>query len=318
MGLDGLSAELGALVQRYIKLTDRSPRAAARLFIYYLQRTITSRTLRRLGTFLALCVLPYLHTSGKRVRTRSDGTNAFAKRGYLLLGSALNMEQCGEIHRYLLGKRLIDTRGGAGIYDFSDRPVGTKLGDYTLDTVVHCPHVMELANRTDFLNLAAEYLGFTPTISNLSLRWSFPTQCPAGEVQTFHRDSEATSFKILVYLTDVDLTAGPHIYVVGSHRDRMPLRLRLYSDEEIARDYGERVVVTGRAGTAFAIDTRGIHKGAPPTDQPRLVLGIQYALLPCFLYEYMPVPRDTDRKFDEYVNRLIIRARRTEPDLPQL
>lgn len=302
----------GALVQRYLKLTDRSPRAAVRLFLYYAQRTITSRTLRRLGTSVALRALTYLHASGERAHTLSDETEVFAKRGYLPLGSALNKEQCCEIHRYLAGKRLVVDRGSGGIYDLSDRPVGTKLGDYTLDTVVHCPHVMELANRSDFLHLAFEYLGFTPTISNISLRWSFPTQSPAGEVQTFHRDSDVASFKILVYLTDVSPTAGPHIYVVGSHHDRMPFRLRLYSDEEITRDCGERVVVTGAAGTAFAIDTRGIHKGAPPTDQPRLLLGVQYSLLPCFLYEYMPVQRDTGTEFDAYINRLIILSRKTE------
>jgi hypothetical protein len=80
-------------------------------------------------------------------------------------------------------------------------------------------------------------------------------------------------------------------YVPGSHRERMPLRLRPYPDAEIARDYGAGVTVTGAAGTAFAIDTRGIHKGVPPLARPRLLLCIQYSLLPCLIYDDGPVDK---------------------------
>jgi len=66
------------------------------------------------------------------------------------------------------------------------------------------------------------------------------------------------------------------------------------------------VTVTGAAGTAFAIDTRGIHKGVPPLARPRLILCIQYSLLPCLIYEYAPVLR-AGATVDRYINRLIVR-----------
>jgi hypothetical protein len=293
-------------MQKYIRFRISHPYSTLRLVLYYSQRILTSRRLRRVGTYVLVHLLGWIHPLGRRPRTCTGLVRTFRRFGYLPLASALTRMQCDEIHAYLADKSLLDNRGTGRRFELLSRPVEVKLGDYELKTVIGCPHVLETANRHDFLNLATEYLGFTPTITNISLRWSFPTDSPAGEVQSFHRDSEVGSFKILVYLTDVDTGAGPHIYVPGSHHDRMPLRLRLYSDNDIARDYGASLTITGAAGTAFAIDTKGIHKGVPPMSRPRLLLGIQYSLLPCPLYDYDPIAQKT-MNFDAYINRLILR-----------
>lgn len=292
-------------MQTYLRFGDKA--STLRLCAYYLQRTLTSRRLRRAGRFLLLCALKSSRAPRARTPARSSVTGLLDQRGYAPLGWVFTQQQCGEIHAYLADKPLFDRRGTGQRFQLASKPAGVKLGDYELAAVAHCPHVLELANCADFLNLANDYLGFTPTITNLSLRWSFPGESPAGEVQAFHRDSELGSFKILVYLTDVDMHSGPHRYVPGSHRERMPLRLRPYSDADIARDYGAGVTVTGAAGTAFAIDTRGIHKGVPPVARARLVLCIQYSLLPCLLYDYAPVLR-AGVTVDPYINRLIVRA----------
>ncbi len=73
-----------------------------------------------------------------------------------------------------------------------------------------------------------------------------------------------SSWWTTTYPTDVHEHAGPHHYVAGTHRERMPLRLRLrrHADAEVAREHGGAVVVTGPARTAPMIDTKGIHKGA--------------------------------------------------------
>jgi hypothetical protein len=89
----------------------------------------------------------------------------------------------------------------------------------------------------------------------------------------------------------------------------MPLRMRRYSDVDIARSHGGSVMITGQAGTAFAIDNRGIHKGTPPMHGTRLLLVIQYSLLPCLVYEYEPVAYQGRGRFDPYINRLMIAAR---------
>ena len=293
-------------MHNYLRFGDKARYSTLRLCAYYLQRMLTNRRLRHVGRFLLLCALRCSRAPRARTPPRSSVTGLLRERGYAPLGWVLTQQQCAEMHAYLAGRVLLDRRGTGQRFQLASKPAGVKLGDYELDTVVHCPHVLELANCADFLNLASDYLGFTPTITNLSLRWSFPGESAAGDVQAFHRDSEPGSFKILVYLTDVDMQAGPHRYVPGSHQQRMPLRLRPYSDADIARDYGAGVTVTGAAGTAFAIDTRGIHKGVPPLARPRLILCIQYSLLPCLIYEYAPVLR-AGATVDPYINRLIVR-----------
>ena len=70
--------------------------------------------------------------------------------------------------------------------------------------------------------------------------------------------------KFFTYLTDVFKGTGPHVFIAGSHRDRAPLYARRYSEEELAKTYGEKAFITieGRRGTMFLADTSGVHKGA--------------------------------------------------------
>lgn len=189
-----------------------------------------------------------------------------------------------------------------------DVPAATRVGDYPPELVVDCPHIMELANHPTVLGLAQHYLGFMPLITGLGLRCSFPNPTASPDnVQQFHRDAEPGSIKLLVYLSDVDATSGPHHYIVGSHRERMPLRLRPYADAELAQRRDQVRTVTGAAGTAFMIDAKGIHRGMPPVQHPRLVLVVEYGLLPCLLYDYAPLPYADGERFDPYVNRLVIK-----------
>ena len=72
------------------------------------------------------------------------------------------------------------------------------------------------------------------------------------------------------------------------------MRLQPYSDDDIGRRYGASRIasITGQAGAGFAVDTHGIHKGMVPTQTPRLLLQIQYSLLPVYMYRY-DAPRRT-------------------------
>ena len=87
------------------------------------------------------------------------------------------------------------------------------------------------------------------------------------------------------------------------------MRLLPYSDDEIASHYGEACItsVTGSAGTGFAVDTRGIHKGMVPTQKPRLLLQVQYSLLPIYMYRYAAPQRTESGQLDGYINRLFVR-----------
>ncbi len=86
-------------------------------------------------------------------------------------------------------------------------------------------------------------------------------------------------------IVDTAVTASQfishHSFVRGSHR-RLPRALledRRYSDEEIHEHYAPDRFLTlaGPAGTFFAEDTRGIHKGTHLKKGYRLCLQLQYA-----------------------------------------
>jgi hypothetical protein len=275
--------------------------------MYYVQRVVTSRTVRRITNRVMVGALRTLHKpDGSPAFHKSSLAEHMKKAGYLELGKLLTREQCAEMRAYLANHVMVDARGSGRKFKIDEVPEGTRLGDYPLDTVVNCPHVLDIANHPEIIKIMADYLGFKPTIVSLGLRWSFPTGSSADPVQGFHRDAELASAKLLIYLTDVDHLSGPHAYVEGTHRERMPMRMRPYSDQDIARKYGASVVIKGLAGTGLAIDTKGIHKGIPPAQRPRLLLGIQYSLLPCFLYEYTPVRCKRAGLFDRHINRLMI------------
>jgi hypothetical protein len=64
--------------------------------------------------------------------------------------------------------------------------------------------------------------------------------------------------------------------------------------------------ITGPAGFGFAVNTHGIHKGMLPSHRPRLLLQIQYSLLPVYMYRYHPVVSQRAVSLDGYINRLFL------------
>ncbi len=178
-----------------------------------------------------------------------------------------------------------------------------------LQTVLSCPGILRLINSEPVLGLAGTYLGCLPTLSSIGLRWSFPSNSDACDVQRFHRDPDDWRFvKLFVYLTNVDHDSGPHVYVRGSHRRARGIRARAYTLGKIEAQYGRASVtpVIGKIGTAFMADTGGIHMGMPPRTRPRLLLAAQYSLLPVYAFRYAPLALVPKPAIDPYVNRLII------------
>jgi hypothetical protein len=293
-------------MQKYLSLSGGSRHARLKLLGYYAQRVCTSRRLRRATTRAVIAGLGALHGQDGRARTLSPAVEIMRAQGHVQLGRLLSAAQCAEMLAWLHQRPMIAARGSGLAFTFDEAPADARIGDFPLDTVVNCPHVLDLANHPDMLALAGGYLGYTPIITLMGLRWSFPGAGADADVQHFHRDVEPGSIKLFAYLTDVDAASGPHHYVARSHLDRMPLRMQRYADREVALRYGGSVAITGPAGTAFAIDVKGIHKGAPPVTHARLMLVIQYSLLPCLMYDYAPVLYRGRARFSTYTNRLMV------------
>jgi hypothetical protein len=296
---------------RYARLTPGHGFKPANSFFYYLQRIVVSPLLR------GLCVRMF--RQWVRVRQGEDSVtpppaqlqllDSLHAEGYVSLGHVLTRTQCDDIRRYFTPRTLTDRHDAASTFTITSVPASARLAEYGLNDIVHCPHLLALANDSRLLALATSYIGCKPTISQLGVRWSFPRAGLGSDLQTFHRDSEDWRyFKVIVYLTDVGPGDGPHVYVRGTHKTRAPMRLHLQTDGEVSEQYGDErlIVAMGERGFAFAVDTAGVHKGAPPTERPRLMLQIQYSLFRSYAYVYEPEPHPAAATFDRYINRLIL------------
>lgn len=284
-----------------------------RSFMYYGQRIVTQPRLRRL-VVAALRkriganqgALTIDETLAKPEQASLLSLN---EEGYAPLHRLLSRHQVADIHGYMQNKRLSDRVRGGRVFTVDSVPDDARIGDYELKDIIDCPHILELANSSALLRLAAHYIGCKPTLSALGMRWSFPGSAADSILQAFHRDSDDWRFvKIFVYLTEVDVDSGPHVYVRGSHLIKTSLRAHSYSDESVERAHGvdSIVNVTGPAGFGFAADTSGIHKGAVPLRYARCLLQFQYSLLPTYAYRYRPEPYNGSLSLDKYINRLIV------------
>jgi hypothetical protein len=149
--------------------------------------------------------------------------------------------------------------------------------------IFELPELQELATDATFMAVAQAYLGCRPVNDLVAAWWSpaFGTQASSEAAQLFHFDMDRLKFvKFFVYLTDVDVRQGPHVYVASSHV-RKPKAVRRdgrISDEEIIRAYGQEMIVeiTGQRGTVLAVDTRGFHKGKAPESGDRLLFQVEY------------------------------------------
>jgi hypothetical protein len=164
-----------------------------------------------------------------------------------------------------------------------------RLGSYF--QADNCPAVKKLERDPGLLAIAAKFLGAPPVHMATEIWWSFPVQATPSErlkaAQVFHYDLDDYRFiKFFFYLTDVDLSSGPHILIRGSHKNKtlshqlLGVRCASKDDKEIVDTYGTENLVTicGSAGLGFVEDSMCFHKGTLPTQKQRLLLQIEYAI----------------------------------------
>jgi hypothetical protein len=163
-----------------------------------------------------------------------------------------------------------------------------KLGRYN-HALLASPLLQALSRDPQLLAIAREYLRTEPVLIGVRMWWSFVGPADADEqrmsAQGFHYDIDGyRGLTFFFYLTDVGLSNGPHVYVRGSHnRKSWKHTVSIYkgrSDAEINECYGlERQVVScGSAGSGFAEDILGFHKGVHPESGDRLIVQLRYGL----------------------------------------
>jgi hypothetical protein len=235
--------------------------------------------------------------------TPSDEGRLFGKLGYLRLGMRLAPEVLFDIRTHLANRPVVyqdENHSPLGYGLAPDAPETAFVGYHQTRDVISCPHLIDLANDPRILNVVRAYMGFEPIIDTYLVWHSYAGRKFAGSPQTLHRDKDCFRFcKLFIYLSDVDEDSGPHVFLPNSHHPvrfeqiyrqstldtRNPLQFFVGGQRDSAH-YLEKVFTgqfehfTGAAGSAFLVNTYGLHKGEPPRTKNRLLFQVLYTLLP--------------------------------------
>lgn len=234
---------------------------------------------------------------------KDDSAREFVKLGRLKLGQFVEPGKIAEIRAYL-AKRPVEyqdanhNRIGEGLA--AEAPDTTYIGYHTVSDVLTCPHLVDIANDPRILDVVRAHLGFEPIIDTYMAWHSYAGRPMPGSPQTLHRDKDCFRFcKLFLYLSDVDEDSGPHVFLPNSHRpDRFeqiyrasttdnhnPLQFFVGGQRGQA-PYLEKVFAgqfehfIGPAGSAFMVNTYGLHKGEVPKTRNRMLFQALYTLLP--------------------------------------
>lgn len=223
-------------------------------------------------------------------------SNIICNDGYVSLGQILTLNQIKDINDHLSAKLAYDSHvppGSSGLNKIENIRKTKASACYPLETILTCPHILELALHRDILGIAENYLQIVPTLYSINIFHTF-TGHPTEGIKSFHRDADDARFLCLfIYLVDVDENTGPHIYIKHTHNElnftfetnNPNLRDRIFppnmmtghgNDQLFETELKEYInTLTGPAGSGFFADTFGVHRGANPM-KDRLILWIRY------------------------------------------
>lgn len=185
-------------------------------------------------------------------------------------------------------KTRVDVAADTNFVDGSYRRVGTYRGTAAApnERVYHVDCFSKNAERfkqDPFLKeIASEYYGSPHSVHVCIYERHRYHEVP---VRGFHIDTfELSTFKVMLYLSDVGETDGPTSYIIGTHRDT-ELRYKKehiwgpavspgdpsnrphptnFTEAELGPLLEKHTIVTGRRGTIVLFDTWGVHRGLSP------------------------------------------------------
>ena len=214
-------------------------------------------------------------------------------------GFCPNLNLRKEVLQQLLTFSSLATCYGDGNNDFpfhySDRDVAQQQAErpFRLGRYNHALRassaLQALTSDRQLLAIARKYLRSEPVLVGARMWWSFAGPADSeqrkGAGQSFHYDIDGyRGLTFFFYLTDVRPSSGPHVYVRGTHVTKSWKHLvSIYkgrTDAEIDKCYGpeNQILLCGPAGSGFAEDIFGFHKGADPESVDRLIVQVRYGL----------------------------------------
>lgn len=243
----------------------------------------------------AICLIrPKADLSLKEVdANRSRGwAQELEENGIVPLGTYLTPETCAQLESWARSTPAAPKPERPDlpktVCPNPEKPIAEGYYFSEQDLVGH-PMVQRLMTDPKLLALAQNYLGCEPILSIVAMWWScagkFSGDAARALAQMYHFDMDRPRWlKNFFYLTDVNNSNGPHVFVRKTHRTGRfprPLLAKGYArltDQEVSQFFGQedQMQIVGGRGSAFAEDTRGIHKGLIPEKGYRLVLQLEF------------------------------------------
>ena len=243
--------------------------------------------------------IPALTSSSSLVTTAdvNDVVHKICQDGYC---TGLNLRR--DVVEQLLTFSSLATCYGDGNEDFPfhyrDRHEAQRLSgrQFRLGRYNHAlsaSHALRaLASDAQLLAIARKYLRTEPVLIGARIWWSLAgpadSEQKIGAGQSFHYDIDGyRGLAFFFYLTDVGREGGPHVYVRGTHLKKSWRHLvsiyKSRTDAEIDECYGpeSQVLLCRPAGSGFAEDIFGFHKGMDPESVDRLIVQVRYGLRDC-------------------------------------
>lgn len=269
---------------------------------FFIQRQIKLNKNRRLLSKLVKIFSPKVEFDANRSKfsflkqgsERSQVLGELGDQGITILPSpVLSDDAISSIFKQLDGKCLHEPYSKKTGYTQDNIPTDCSCSHYKRSDLVKIPEIFELANDPGLLSVARDYLGATPTISNINLWWGTYREGEAKDNELFHRDKDDIEFiKFFVYLTDVTEDDYNIVYVKNSLESTKAHSSLRYSDQEIIDLFGADSLLSavGPKGTGFMAANYGVHKGRLPVEGKRTaLLQIQYSVRGIGLENYEPL-----------------------------
>ncbi|MDO6461824.1 phytanoyl-CoA dioxygenase family protein [Granulosicoccaceae sp. 1_MG-2023] len=192
----------------------------------------------------------------------------------------------------LYGDRLTRFRFMPGERSAAERLAGKPFqqAQYGIEELEADPHVQALADDPLVRHLVREYFGHDGVLAATRMFWSYPVSDehhpydPLLNSTHYHYDlDDYGCLRVFIYLTDVDVSAGAHRYIRGSHR-RKPFLQKLIAshslrrEEELEKHYlrSDAVTVTAPAGSVFIEDASVFHEATRPLSKERLLMQLTF------------------------------------------
>ena len=238
-------------------------------------------------------ILSFLISSSNKVKFKQkknkpsqkiiDISNDIKKNGYSVLDIKINNELLSGLID--LTKKLecnyskFDSNNPKIIFDKNLH----KLPSYYYDPfeMIHQKEITDVIKFLRSLDIADIYFDSKSYLIGLNMWWStIGEESDSFSAQDFHFDLDGIKWiKYFIYLNDVTLDNGPHVYVEGTHKPfSKPYSIlkRGYErvkDEEIKNNFKESKIhkIIGEKGTIIIGDTSCFHKGMVPKKENRLI-----------------------------------------------